>query len=214
LRMPDAEAMRREYLLGAVRALGVAQARWISDYFRTGKKYKDTDVETFVADGDLLRVNVRGWDAPAYVHCDNADLLERARRNALRATHTTLLSPFDPVVWDRARASAMFGFDYTIECYTPEHKRRYGYFVLPILSRGHLVGRLDAKAHRAEGVFEIKALYLQDGVIPTAALAADVASAVQACADWHATPRVRLRRSDPAAFGKMLRAALTQPTAA
>jgi uncharacterized protein YcaQ len=151
---------------------------------------------------------VRGWQEPGYVHRDNAALLARARRGGLRATHTTLLSPFDPVVWDRARASAMFGFDYRIECYTPAHKRRYGYFVLPILHRGALIGRLDAKAHREDGVFEIKAIHLEPDAVPDEGMIADVAGAIRACAQWHATPRVKLRKSDPAEFGKRLRAVL------
>jgi uncharacterized protein YcaQ len=204
----DAESVRRELLLGAVRALGITQARWIADYFRTGRMYKDADVEKYVESGELLRVAVRGWELPAYVHPDNADLLGRARRGALRAAHTTLLSPFDPVVWHRERASTLFGFDYRIECYTPAPKRRYGYFVLPILHDGRLVGRLDAKAHRADGMFEVKALYLEPGERADAALADALAAAIRDCAAWHATPQVLVRRSDPAAFGKLLRAAL------
>lgn len=204
----DAATVRREYLLGAVRALGIAQARWIADYFRTGKMYKDADVEEFVASGELLRVAVRGWGLPAYVHRDNLALLQRAQRNALRASYTTLLSPFDPVVWHRERASTLFGFDYRLECYTPAPKRRYGYFVLPILHDGRLVGRLDAKAHRADGVFEVKVLYLETGEQGDAALATHIAMAIRECAAWHDTPQVVLRRSNPAAFGKLLRAAL------
>jgi uncharacterized protein len=204
---------QREYLLGAVRALGIAQARWISDYFRTGKKYKDADLEKFVSSGDLIRVPVRGWDIPGYVHAENLPLLQRARRGGLRATHTTLLSPFDPVVWDRARASALFGFNYTIESYTPGHKRRYGYFVLPILHQGQLVGRLDAKAHRADALFEVKTFYLEAGVEPTVALATEIGAAIQRCAEWHETPRVQIRKSQPAAFAKALRSALTQSAA-
>jgi uncharacterized protein YcaQ len=198
----------REFVLGAVRALGLAQARWIADYFRSGRKHKDADLQEFIESGELLRVEVRGWDVPAYVHRDHANLLRRAQRSALRATHTTLLSPFDPVVWDRARASALFGFDYTLECYTPAHKRRYGYFVLPILRCGRLIGRLDAKAHRAQGVFEIKALYLEPGVEADAALVADVARAIQQAADWHETPRVVLRKGNPPALVRQLRAHL------
>jgi uncharacterized protein YcaQ len=201
---------QREYLLGAVHALGIAQARWIADYFRTGKKHKDADMEKFVESGELIRVPVRGWEVPGYVHAGNLPLLQRAQRGGLRATHTTLLSPFDPVVWDRARASALFGFDYTIECYTPGHKRRYGYFVLPILHQGRLVGRLDAKAHRADGLFEVKALYLEADVEPAAALAGEIAAAIQRCADWHETPRVIIRKSNPAAFAKLLRATLAR----
>ena len=96
----------------------------------------------------MLRVAVEGWDAPAYVHRDNQTLLKKAAKDQLEATHSTLLSPFDPVVWDRERGSTLFGFDYRLECYTPEPKRLFGYFVLPILCRGELIGRLDAKAHR------------------------------------------------------------------
>jgi uncharacterized protein YcaQ len=102
-----------------------------------------------------------------------------------------VLSPFDPVVWHRARASQLFGFDYRIECYTPAPKRQYGYFVLPLLVRGQLVGRLDAKAHRAQGVFEVKALYLEPGIKPGKRLQQDILKALQQCADWHGTPQLR-----------------------
>ena len=200
--------LRREFAMGAVRALGIAQARWIADYFRTGRKYKDADLQPFVDAGELVCVKVRGWDAPGYVHRENLPLLRRAQRSALRATHTTLLSPFDPVVWDRERASALFDFDYRIECYLPAHKRRYGYFVLPILHCGKLIGRLDAKAHRGDGIFEIKSIHLQPDAAADADWVVDVAGAIRACAQWHATPRIELRKSDPSTFAKKLRAAL------
>ena len=208
-RLDEAE-IRREFLLGAVHALGIAQARWIDDYFRLGKKFKDTALDAYVDAGELIRVEVPGWDNPGYVHRDHAPLLARASRGGLRAIHTSLLSPFDPVVWHRERASTMFGFDYTIECYVPGPKRRYGYFVLPILHRGRLIGRLDAKAHRATGEFEIKAIFLEPDVEPDEALLADVAAAIQRAADWHATPKVSVRRSEPKAFAAMLRAALRE----
>jgi len=198
----------RELTLRSVRALGISQARWIADYYRTGRKHKDSDLDALVASGELLRVEVRGWEFPGYVHRDDREQLQAAIGGRLRATHTTLLSPFDPVVWDRARASAMFNFDYTIECYTPAPKRRYGYYVLPILHRGRLVGRLDAKAHRADGVFEIHAVHLEPDVDADARLAGELAPAIQACADWHATPDVVVRRSDPRGFARQLRTAL------
>ena len=198
----------REFALGAVRALGIAQARWIADYFRSGRKLKDAELERYTRSGELVRVAVRGWDAPGYVHREHLSLLRRAQRSALRATHTALLSPFDPVVWDRARALTMFGFDYRLECYTPAPKRRFGYYTLPILQRGRLVGRLDAKAHRADAVFEIKSLHLEKDVPGDSVLAADIADAIRRCAEWHATPRVVVRKSDPPAFAKKLRKAL------
>ena len=112
------------------------------------------------------------------------------------------------MVWDRERASALWGFDYRIECYTPEEKRIYGYFVLPILHKGALVGRLDAKAHRAQGVFEVKALFVEEGVKLSDAAVRAVAEAIQRCADWHGTPEVRVGRTVPEGVGERLRKVL------
>ncbi|HEV7490032.1 MAG TPA: crosslink repair DNA glycosylase YcaQ family protein, partial [Rhodanobacteraceae bacterium] len=173
------ETMRKDFVLGAVRALGATQARWIADYFRIGRRLKDSDLDAYVDGGELLRIDVAGWNAPAYVHAEHREMCLAAARGALRATRTTLLSPFDPVVWDRERASALFEFDYRLECYTPAPKRVYGYYVLPILHRGRLVGRVDAKAHRTEGRFEVKALFLEDGVEPGDAFADAIARALR-----------------------------------
>lgn len=206
--LPDAAEVHEQFIEKAVLALGITQARWIHDYFRQKPRLKDADLDTLVARDVLRRVDVRGWSGPGYVHRRHTDLLEKALDGRLRATHTTLLSPFDPLVWDRERASALWDFDYRIECYTPGQKRIYGYFVLPILHRGALVGRLDAKAHRARGMFEIKALFVErDRTLNDNALRA-VARAIQRCADWHGTPEVRVARTEPAALLPRLRNAL------
>ena len=202
------DVLRTVLIEKAVTALGITQARWINDYFRTKPRIKDADVDALVDAGVLLRVAVEGWDAPGYVHACHAALLKKTRAGKLEATHTALLSPFDPVVWDRERASTLFGFDYRLECYTPEDKRVYGYFVLPLLCRGELIGRLDAKAHRAEGVFEIKALFAQPGLRWTDAQVMDVARAIAQSAVWHDTPKVRIGTTQPAALATRLRAAL------
>jgi uncharacterized protein YcaQ len=199
--------LRRRFILDSVRALGVTQAAWIADYYRLKPAVTERELAPLLARGDLLSVPVQGWSVPAYVHRDHAEVLGRALQGRLRATHTTVLSPFDPLVWDRARARAMFDFEYTIECYTPAAKRRYGYFVLPILHRGRLVGRLDAKAHRGEGVFEVKALFLESAVTPSPALVQAVAAAIADTARWHGTPDIRLGRTQPAGMAKALRAA-------
>jgi len=109
-------------------------------------------------------------------------------------------------VWDRSRARVMFGFDYRIECYTPAPKRRYGYYVLPVLRRGEIVARLDAKAHRRDGTFEVKSFYAEEGVRVTDALLRDVAGALREAAAWHGTPAVLLGRTQP----RELRAALRE----
>ena len=206
--LPSSTAMQREFVLGAVRALGITQARWIADYFRSGRRVKDAELDAFVDSGELLRVEVEGWKAAAYVHADNRELCLAGASGRLRATRSTLLSPFDPVVWDRERAATMFDFDYRLECYVPAPKRQWGYYVLPILHRGRMVGRLDAKAHRAEGMFEVKALYLEDGVEVSEALADAVALAIKRCAEWHETPEVAIGRCAPGKFKLPLKQAL------
>jgi uncharacterized protein YcaQ len=98
-------------------------------------------------------------------------------------------------VWDRARAQDVFDFVYQIECYTPAPKRQYGYFTLPILYNNRLIGRLDPKAHRKDGVFEVKALHLEPGVQVDDTLVAEVKRVLQACAAWHQTPQVIVRQA-------------------
>lgn len=211
LELPTAAAAERALVERSIRALGVTKARWIHDYFRTKPRLRDEDLEPLLRDGTIVRAAVEGWKEAGYVHRDHLALARRLASGAPEATHTALLSPFDPVVWDRERVSTMFGFDYRLECYVPAPKRRHGYFVLPILRRGELVGRLDAKAHRAEGLFEVKRLHLEPGVRGRGALDAllrDVARAIASCAAWHGTPEVRIRATEPGAARRALAAAL------
>ena len=196
-RTPSLEEARRALALKAVRALGVTPASWVADYFRTSKRATMPVVAQLAAEGLLLEARVEGWKEPAYIHPDHAVQAEEAVARGLQPELTTLLSPFDPLVWDRKRALDLFGFDYRIECYTPALKRRYGYFTLPILHRGALVGRLDPKAHRKDGVFEIKALHLEPGVAVDDELVMALAGALTECAAWHGTPDVIVRQSDP-----------------
>ena len=202
--VPSYDTLIRTLVLKSVRALGAAPARWVPDYFRLPKKEVITLVEQLAAEGSLLTAAVAGWDDPVYIHPDNLTLLNAAANNALIATHTTLLSPFDPVVWDRERTETLFDFTYRLECYTPAAKRRYGYFVLPVLYRGALVARLDAKAHRKTGQFEVKAFYLEPGIKVTDELVSEIGAAITACARWHDTPEVRITRSDPPELAEKL----------
>lgn len=208
----DAREVHDQFIERSIAALGITQARWVNDYFRIKPRLKDADLDALVDAGRVLRVAVEGWDAPAYVHRDHQALLKKAAKGQLQATHTTLLSPFDPVVWDRERGTGLFDFDYRLECYTPEPKRTYGYFVLPILCQGELIGRLDAKAHRADGIFEVKALHTQPGVKWNEAQVLAVAQAIADCAAWHGTPAVRIARTQPAGLKAALNRAVKDLT--
>jgi uncharacterized protein len=202
--LPPMDEVRRQFVLRAVKALGVAKASWIPDYHRTRRPHPDP--ERLVDEGMLVRARVEGWDEPVYIHPEHLD----TARNAPAPSLTTLLSPFDPIVWDRRRALDLFDFDYRLECYTPAEKRRYGYFTLPILRRGALAGRIDAKAHRKAGVFELKSVSLEPGVRTSERFIGDLALAVLRCANWHGCAQVRVGVTDPPAFGAQLAAQLEQ----
>ncbi|EKS9796629.1 MULTISPECIES: winged helix-turn-helix domain-containing protein [Burkholderia] len=202
--LPPRSAVLPALLDYTCRALGVVRADWVADYYRLPRRSYRAELEQLAGAGDLIPVAIDDWKEPAYVHRSLEALLPAAQADTLRSTVTTLLSPFDPVVWDRRRASTLFGFDYTIECYTPGHKRRYGYFCLPVLHRGRLVGRIDAKAHRTLGTFELKAVHVEPGVRFGTGLAADVAKAVRKLAAWHGTPDVTVGQQAPPELVKAL----------
>ena len=130
------EEAQDELTVRAVRALGAAPARWVPDYFRLPKTGMPARLERLAETGRLKRVAVEGRPEPWYVHPENLSLLEYALLGELTPTYTTLLSPFDPLIWDRERARVLFDFDFSLECYLPQAKRRYGYFLLPILHEG------------------------------------------------------------------------------
>lgn len=188
--LSQAEA-RLEFTRKAAKALGVAQADWICDYFyRYNKKATQTLLNELVAKGEIVPVSVEGWPQPGYVHSCNLALVEAACKGEIETTVTTLLSPFDPLLSDRQRTLTAFGFDYRIECYTPAAKRRYGYFTLPILHKGQLIGRVDAKAHRKEKLFEVKKLHLEPQVAVNEELALALVQTFERCAEWHKTPQL------------------------
>jgi uncharacterized protein YcaQ len=208
-RAPTMDTVAREFVLRAVKALGLAKAAWIPDYHRTRPPH--VAAQALADEGLLLRARVEGWKEPVFVHPEHAGLLVSAVEGRLNPTVTTLLSPFDPIVWDRRRALELFGFDYRLECYTPAEKRQYGYFTLPVLRRGQLIGRIDAKAHRAAGVFELKSVTLEPGARASERLLRDLAAAVGRCAHWHGCSMVEVTRTAPEAVADPLRGLLAAP---
>lgn len=206
--LPDAGAVLNAHILRTVEIFGLARPRWIPDYFRLAKTETYATAKTLAEQGQLIPVAVEGWSESAYLHPANLPLLQSIQAGEILPSYTTLLSPFDPLVWDRQRARDLFGFDFAIECYLPEAKRRFGYFSLPILSRGRLVGRLDPKAHRQDKVFEVKSIHLETDVLPTPDLVHDLAGALQRCADWHKTPQVVIRQANPSELAPLLEDAL------
>lgn len=131
----------------SARSLGIFREQWLADYYRLKRPALAAWREARAEQQQIIAVHVEKL-GNLWLHADLLPLLERALAGKLTATHSAVLSPFDPVVWDRKRAEQLFDFSYRLECYTPAPKRQYGYFVLPLLHRGQLVGRMDAKMHR------------------------------------------------------------------
>ncbi|MGH7505399.1 MAG: winged helix-turn-helix domain-containing protein [Longimicrobiales bacterium] len=206
--LPPRDEVMQQLALRAVHALGISRAHWVGDYFRTDRRAAAVQTCALAEAGELEEVEVEGWRDVAYVHPERRELLEEAVAGRLRPTLTTFLSPFDPLIWDRARALEVFGFDYRLECYTPAPKRIHGYFVLPLLRRGRLIGRLDAKAHRRAGEFEAKRISLEPGVRATDVVVNDIARALAELAAWHGTPAVRVGQVEPDALRAPLGRAL------
>jgi len=136
---PSKEDAQRALLERSARALGVATAAELRDYFRL-KPEANPRIDELVEEGRLLRVEVAGWRQPAFLHPE----ARIPRRIEARA----LLAPFDPLIWERSRTERLFGIRYRIEIYTPAAKRVHGYYVLPFLHRERIAARVDLKADR------------------------------------------------------------------
>lgn len=150
---PSAADALRALTMQSVQSLGVGTASDVADYFRLPIREVRRSLAELVEDGLVLDATVPGWKHAAF-----ADPEGRAPRKLEGAT---VLSPFDPVVWKRDRAQRIFDFEYKIEIYVPEAKRRWGYYVLPVLVDGHIVARLDVKTDREHAILRIKASHAE-----------------------------------------------------
>ena len=168
------DAFRRLLVLSA-RHHGVGTAADLADYYRLHRPTARRVIAELAAAGELEEIAVQGWAQPAYLH--------PAAQLPRRAHGTALLSPFDSLVWERDRTERLFGFRYRIEIYVPKPERVYGYYVLPFLLDGRLVGQVDLKADRSRGVLMVQAAHCEPDHEP-AAVAPRLASELLAMSRW------------------------------
>ncbi|BBA97676.1 hypothetical protein RVR_3530 [Actinacidiphila reveromycinica] len=194
-RLDDTECVRR-LVAQAGAAMGVATRADLADYHRL----KGEQVAAVLDATGLVPVEVEGWGKPAWA--DPAALAAPPRGRH----RTTLLSPFDSLVWDRPRTERIFGFTHRLEAYTPKPKRVHGYFAMPLLSGGRLIGRVDPAR---EGRTLVARQVTLDG--PKAVQPA--ADALAEAATWVGCTQVRAERVLPESLRAPLTAALTRSRA-
>lgn len=184
--------------------MGVGTSDDIADVHRLSRK----DVERHADEVGLVRVSVEGWSQPAWVTQESLDWLGTAPRATVR---TTLLSPFDSLVWHRPRTERLFGMTHRLEAYTPAPKRVHGYFAMPVLHQGRLVARIDPKREKTGLVarrvtFEESALR-RDGS-PKPAAVAGTAKALREAARWVGASAVSVAEVVPSSATATLRRAV------
>ena len=153
---PSEHDARKQLLVRSAIAQGVATASDLADYYRQKPAVVKPLIAELLEEGELRAVAVEGWTEKAFVHC-NAKL-------PTQIYATTLLSPFDSLVWCRPRNERLFNFHYRIEIYTPKEKRKFGYYVLPFMMNGQMVGRVDLKADRANSSLLVHSVHTEKGV--------------------------------------------------
>jgi uncharacterized protein YcaQ len=208
--LPTAEEANDILATRTLEALGLTTARWLPDYFRRNqnesslsKGWVQQAMDRLVELDVAVPARVRGIDEPVVV---SKAILEKK----LRPSRTTLLSPFDSLIWDRRRTRELFDYDVKFEVYVPRPKRRYGYYNLAILHRDELVGQLDPKVDRKAKVLTINSLHLEPAFTgrDDERFYTELAATLHDFRDFNKAEEIVVEQSDPAEAAGRLRESL------
>ena len=182
---PSEYDARKQLLVRSAIAQGVATVSDLADYYRQKLATVKPLIAELVEEGELREVAVAGWTEKAFVH-RNAKLPKQLHA-------TALLSPFDSLVWCRPRNERLFNFHYRIEIYTPKEKRKFGYYVLPFMMNGEMVGRVDLKADRANSALLAYSVHTEKGV-KRSSINEALNAELHAMANWLQLDQVQIGR--------------------
>ncbi len=222
-RIPDKGEVGRFLVTRALKTGGIATAREIRDHIHLAdQKMIDDAIRELLDAGEVVEVEVEGLDGKEYYSLRKnvedswkeegkrgAARCAPGERRAKRARRAYLLSPFDNLVIQRARIKRLFGFDYQLECYVPQNKRKHGYFMLPILWGEELVGKLDPKAERKDGVLVVRNVVFEKEFKDFDALVPELAKGIRDLATFNGLDRVRVEKTSPARLRTALNKSLS-----
>ncbi len=221
INIPSPEERTRYLTRRTLQVLGVVVPSWLRNYFSMawpegvlgGASWKAEAralLDGLVASGEAVPATIEGIKEPAYLDVSRLPDLGRLQDGYV-PPRTTFLSPFDSLIWDRARARALFDYEVCFEAYVVPEKRRYGYYCLAILHQGRLVGRFDPKMDRDEGVLHVRALYLEPGVKADAALLDGIAGALRDLACFLGAEAISVDRTEPEKLAERLQRRVAGP---
>jgi len=190
----------------SLRALGVATSQHINQHF-TRKRYphlKET-LRALQAAGLIEKIRVEDDKADWFIHTADVPLLDRIEADEIVFERTTLLSPFDNLICDRARTAKLFNFDFRVEIYTPAHKRKFGYYVLPILHGDRLIGRIDPKLDREHGRLHIHAVHAEQDASLDRKTARSIRAAIEDLATFLGASEILYTQLVPSGWQRDLR---------
>ena len=199
------EDFRRWTIERGLRHIGIGTSNHVADYYRQAKRGAADILSQMRKAGSALPVAVEGWKDPAYIHREDAALLEAIQTGEHAPGMTVFLSPFDNLFWDRARDEALWDFYYRIEVYTPKAKRVYGYYVMPILHGCELSGRIDPKGDRKKRRLIFNNLHLERGLKLSGALNRGLIGAIEEFMAFHGCDSFDLVKCNRAPLARRLR---------
>jgi uncharacterized protein YcaQ len=219
----SSDEFARWHIRTALHAMGAATETDLNGYLtfpRTKAVLRRKWLKSAIDSGEITEIAIEGDRARWFALTEDLPHLARAaRRRSGPVSHgTAFLAPFDSFLWHRARTARLFDFDYTIEVYVPGHKRVHGYYSLPILHDGRLIGRLDAKTYREARRLEVRHVHFEPwfangttppvpewGVVDRDAALAGVADALRSLATFVGAKQVIVARVTPSRLGAPLK---------
>jgi hypothetical protein len=226
---PSTDEFRRWHVERSLHAMGAATEADLRGYLtfpRMGRGVREQALASMLQSGEVVEVGVEDDRARWFALARDLPALGRAAAASAPLRGTALLAPFDSLMWYRERIERLFGFEYRIEVYTPGHKRVHGYYNLPILHDGRMIGRLDAKNHRDRKRLEVRHAHFErwfaNGAASPGADSAPVdrvralaalAETLESLATFLGAERIELRRVTPSRLAPALRSALRESRA-